>query len=118
MNAQPAADNVDSRQEKKAGARRGEASLIWIGSYKFAQGLLLAVVAAGLLKAVNGDLQTTLYEWIKALHFDTDNRYVGSLLQKAGLVDEQKLKHLSGLTIVYGTIFMIEGVGLILKQRW
>lgn len=102
----------------KANARRGEASLVWIGSYKFLQGLLLAVVATGLLKAVNGDLQDTLLEWMKTLHLDADNRYVARLLQKAGLVDEQKLKHLSGLTIGYGAIFMVEGVGLILKQRW
>ncbi len=100
------------------GARHGEASLVWVGSYKFIQGLLLAVVATGILKTVNGDLQTTLHEWIKSLHFDADNHYVASLLQKVGFVDEQKLKHLSGFTIAYGVVFMIEGVGLILKQRW
>jgi uncharacterized membrane protein (DUF2068 family) len=59
-----------------------------------------------------------LYEWIKALHFDVDNHYVAALLQKAGFVDEQKLKHFSAFAIVYGAVFMIEGVGLILKQRW
>lgn len=100
------------------GARRGEASLVWVGSYKFIQGLLLAVVATGFLKATNGDLQTTLYEWIKSLHVDADNHYVSALLQKVGFVDEQKVKHLSGFTIAYGVVFMIEGVGLILKQRW
>ena len=102
----------------KANARRGEASLIWIGTYKLVQGLLLAVVATGMLKSVNGDLQATLLEWVKALHFDADNRYVASLLRKADLIDERQLKHLGGLTFAYGAVFMIEGVGLILKQRW
>lgn len=102
----------------KANARRGEASLIWIGAYKFVQGLLLAVVATGMLKSVNGDLQATLYAWVKAMHFDADNRYIASLLHKAGLLDDRQLKHLGGLTFAYGGIFMIEGVGLILKQRW
>jgi len=102
----------------KANARRGEASLIWIGTYKFTQGLLLAVVATGMLKSVNGDLQATLLEWIRALHFDADNRFIASLLRKADLIDERQLKHLGGFTFAYGAIFMIEGVGEILKQRW
>ena len=102
----------------KSNTRRGESSLIWIGTYKLVQGLLLAVVATGMLKSINGDLQTTLLEWVKALHFDADNRYVASFLHKAGLLDERQLKHLGGFTFAYGTIFMVEGVGLILKQRW
>ena len=91
---------------------------MWIGSYKLAQGFLLVVIATGLLKMVAGDLPTTLLDWIKTLHLDADNRYIAKLLQKAGVIDEQRLKHLSGLTIGYGAIFMIEGVGLIFKQRW
>ena len=102
----------------KSNTRRGESSLIWIGTYKLVQGLLLAVVATGMLKSINGDLQTTLLEWVKALHFDADNRYVASLLRKVDLIDERQLKHLGGFTFAYGTIFMVEGVGLILKQRW
>lgn len=102
----------------KAQGRHGEASLVWVGSYKLLQGLLLVIVATGLLKLVNGDLQNTLLEWIKNWHLDAENRYVSTVLQKAGVMDPQKLQHLGGFAIGYGTIFMIEGVGLILKQRW
>ncbi|MEZ0258979.1 MAG: DUF2127 domain-containing protein, partial [Chthoniobacter sp.] len=97
---------------------RGEASLVWVGTYKLVQGLFLVVVATGILKAVDGDLQETLLGWVNALHLDADNHYIASLLQKADQVDGQKLKHLSGFSIAYGAIFMIEGVGLIFKQRW
>lgn len=98
--------------------RRGEASLLWIGAYKLLQGLLLIVAASELLKAVNYDLEAMLSQWVKALHFDPGNRYVTSLLQKAGLVDDRTLKHLSWLTFAYGAVFMVEGTGLLLKQRW
>lgn len=98
--------------------RRGEASLLWIGIYKLLQGLLLIVAATELLKAINHDLQTTLTEWVKMLHFDPGNRYVTSLLQKAGVVDDRTLKRLSWLTFTYGAVFMVEGTGLVMKKRW
>jgi uncharacterized membrane protein (DUF2068 family) len=99
-------------------ARRGEASLLWIGTYKLVQGLLLIVLATGLLKAVNHDLEATMTDWIRELHFDPGNRYITSLLHKAGLIDDRTLKRLSSLTLTYGAVFMVEGTGLLLKQRW
>ncbi|MEP6670147.1 MAG: DUF2127 domain-containing protein [Chthoniobacter sp.] len=96
----------------------GEASLVWIGGYKLVQGLLLAVVATGLLAGVNHDLQDMLGHWVKAWHFDADNRYSTALLHKAGLVDDQKLKQIGGLSFAYGAVFMVEGIGLVFKKRW
>ena len=57
-------------------ARRGEASLLWIGTYKLLQGVMLVVLATGLLKAVNHDLEATMSHWIRELHFDPGNRYI------------------------------------------
>lgn len=102
----------------KSRSRRGEGSLIWIGSYKFLQGLLLVAVGMGFLASVNHDLQTVVNDWVNALQVDTNNRYVAALLRKAGLIDDRQLKHLAGLTIGYGAIFVTEGIGLLLKQRW
>ena len=98
--------------------RRGEASLIWIGVFKLLKGILLVVAATELLKAVSHDFQTTLTHWVKDLHLDPGNRYITSVLQKAGLVDDRTLKRLSWLTFTYGTVFMTEGIGLVLKKRW
>jgi uncharacterized membrane protein (DUF2068 family) len=98
--------------------RRGDASLVWIGAYKLAHGLLLAIVATRLLKAVNQDLQAMLIGWVKAFHFDPGNRHVAALLHKAGLIDHRTLKHLSWLTFTYGAIFVVEGVGLMFKKQW
>ncbi|EDY20157.1 conserved hypothetical protein [Chthoniobacter flavus Ellin428] len=99
-------------------ARRGEASLLWIGTYKLLQGIMLVVLATGLLKAVNHDLEATMSHWIRELHFDPGNRYITSLLHRAGLIDDRTLKRLSSLTFTYGAVFMVEGTGLLFKQRW
>jgi len=80
--------------------------------------MLLAIIAAGLLKAMHQDPEAMVWGAVKAFHFDPGNRHVAALLQKAGLIDGRTLKHLSGLTFAYGAIFMIEGIGLMLKQRW
>jgi len=101
-----------------ANSRNGQASLIWIGVYKLVQGLLLLVVATGLLASVNHDLEAMAGQVVKLLHFDADNRHVAGLLHQAGLVSDRTLKHLGGLTFAYGAIFMVEGGGLVCKKRW
>lgn len=98
--------------------RHGEASLLWIGTYKLLQGVMLVVVATGLLKAVNHDLEATMSHWIRELHFDPGNRYITSWLHRAGLIDDRTLKQLSSLTFTYGAVFIVEGTGLLFKQRW
>jgi uncharacterized membrane protein (DUF2068 family) len=102
----------------KSRSRRGEGSLIWIGGYKLLQGLLLVAVGMGFLASVNQDLQTVVTDWVNALQVDIHNRYVAALLRKAGLIDGRQLKHLAGLTIGYGAIFVTEGIGLLFKKRW
>jgi len=40
------------------------------------------------------------------------------LLAKVAKIDDRRLKELSAGTFVYSAIFMTEGVGLMLRQRW
>ena len=79
---------------------------------------MLVILATGLLKAINHDLEATMTHWIRELHFDPGNHYITSLLHQVGLVDGRTLKRLSGLTFIYGAVFMVEGTGLLFKQRW
>ncbi len=56
--------------------------------------------------------------WAKAVRIDPKNRYLAGLLAKANLVDDRKLKELSGLILVYAALFLTEGIGLLLRKRW
>jgi len=49
--------------------------------------MLLAIIAAGLLKAMHQDPEAMVWGAVKAFHFDPGNRHVAALLQKAGLID-------------------------------
>lgn len=93
-------------------------ALLLIAAFKFLKGLLLVVLAVGMLRLLHRDLQEVLEHWIDALRIDPQNRYAGALLAKAGLIDDRKLAELSGLTFVYAALFLTEGVGLSLRQRW
>lgn len=92
--------------------------LLWIAVLKFSKGLLLLVLAIGVLGLLHKDVQEWLGNWIDALRIDPDNRYVAALLARAGLVDDHKLKEVSGLTFLYSALFLTEGIGLWFEKRW
>lgn len=93
-------------------------ALIWIGAWKLVQGVLLMILASGVLFLLHRDLQQTLTGWIELIRFDPHNKHIASGLRKAGLISTHRLKQLSGLTFIYASLFIVEGIGLILRKRW
>jgi uncharacterized membrane protein (DUF2068 family) len=89
-----------------------------IAIFKLVKGLLLLLVAFGALRLLHQDLGQTLARWLNELRIDPGNKYAAGLLTKAGLLNERTLGLLGGLTFAYAALFLIEGVGLYLKQRW
>ena len=89
-----------------------------IGIFKLFKGLLLILVAFGAFHLLHKDLATEIEHWIREFRIDPDNRHLARLLAKANLVDARKLKELGGLTLVYAALFLTEGTGLLLGQRW
>jgi uncharacterized membrane protein (DUF2068 family) len=52
------------------------------------------------------------------LRIDPHNHYIHLLLEKIGKIDAHKLRQLRAGTFFYATLFLIEGTGLALRQRW
>jgi uncharacterized membrane protein (DUF2068 family) len=96
-------------------AKRG---LIWIGGFKLTMGLLLAIVATGILSLIHRDVAEVVEHWVSLLRFDPENRHIASLLEKLDLVEDRQLKQIGGLTFVYSALLLTEGVGLLMKKRW
>jgi uncharacterized membrane protein (DUF2068 family) len=92
--------------------------LFWIAIFKSIKGLLLLVLAIGVLGLLHKDVQEWLEHLVDALRIDPGNRYVAALLAKAGLIDDRKLAQLSGLTFLYSALFLTEGIGLWFQKRW
>ena len=95
-----------------------ERGLLWIGGFKLLMGLLLAVVATGVLSFVHSDVVAIAEHWVEVLHFDPENRHITDLLENLGLVEDRHLQQLGGVTFLYAGLLLTEGVGLMKKKRW
>jgi len=96
----------------------GKRTLVWIGGFKLVKGLLLVIVATGILSFVHKDAEAIVEHWVTELRFDPDNGRITSILQAIGLVTDKQLKELSGLTYIYAAMFLTEGIGLLRRKRW
>src|SRR4051812_28221451 len=89
-----------------------------IAIFKLAKGIILIVLALGLLRCVHQDLAQTVEHWLEQLRLDPGNKYFAALLEKAGVINPRTLPLLSGVTFAYAAVFLTEGVGLLLQKRW
>jgi uncharacterized membrane protein (DUF2068 family) len=64
------------------------------------------------------DIEADFEALLNEMRVDPDNRYLGAFLAKLNLLDEKKMKALSGLTLAYSALFLVEGTGLFFEKRW
>ena len=95
-----------------------ERGLKWIGGFKLFMGLLLTVVATGVLALIHKDVEAVVAHWVSLLRFDPENRHIAALLAQLGLLEDKQLKEIGGFTFVYAGLLLTEGVGLLMKKRW
>ncbi|MEY2487370.1 MAG: hypothetical protein QOH39_3018 [Verrucomicrobiota bacterium] len=98
--------------------RNRNKGLLAIALFKWFKGALLLVLAVGLLKLIHRDVADVFERFADKFRVDSDNHYLGALLAKLNLLDERKLKALSGLTFAYSALFLTEGTGLFFEKRW
>jgi uncharacterized membrane protein (DUF2068 family) len=103
---------------KQRSRSRGDGTLFAIAIFKFVKGALLLALAFGALTLLHKDVATEVEHWLDQLRIDPDNQFIGTLLTKLQLVHTKQLKELSGLGAGYALLFLIEGIGLLLRQRW
>ena len=103
---------------KRTKARDSTKTLLLIGLFKLAKGLLLVVVGIGALKLVHRDVAQTVEHWVNLLRVDPDNRLIHRLLARVFRVSPHQLRALSVGTFAYAGLFLTEGTGLLLRKRW
>ena len=89
-----------------------------IGAFKLVKAMLILVLALGLVRLAHGDAAATLDQWAIQLHIDPDGEHAGRLMQKILRLDESRLRALSAGMGAYASLFLVEGVGLLLRRRW
>ena len=72
----------------------------------------------GALHWLPADVADVLGRFVHHLHVDPENRYVDHALTALWALDDRALKKISAGIFFYAALLLIEGAGLLLRQRW
>ncbi len=85
-----------------------------IGVVKLVKAAFLYAFAIGALHLVHKDMR----EWLVPIAPDGHHHYLDRALAKIATVDPKTLHELGIGLLIYGTVFVVEGVGLIMRKVW
>ena len=92
---------------------------LWlIAGFKMLKGLSFLVLAVGALRLLHRDLAEVIAHWINLFRVDPAHRCIQILLDKVGLVNDQRLKEFSAGTFLFSALYLTEGIGLALNKGW
>ena len=94
------------------------AALGLIGLFKLTKGSLLTAVALELAHLGPEGASDALVRWATRLHVDPDGRYLGPAIEWIAGLGEHRLRAVGAGLLAYGAVFLTEGIGLLLRQRW
>jgi uncharacterized membrane protein (DUF2068 family) len=90
-----------------------------IGLFKLTKAVLLFAVAFGLHRLVlRPDVADALHNWAAVIRVDPDSHFAHTLIAKVTGVPRSRLHELGIGTFLYGVMFGVEGIGLVMKKRW
>ncbi|MFI5377104.1 MAG: DUF2127 domain-containing protein [Candidatus Rokuibacteriota bacterium] len=89
-----------------------------MGGFKLAKGVALAAAGVAAVYLTRHDAAQTLARWITQLHLRPGRHWVDGLLATVLDANPQTLRAIEVGTFVYAAVFLVEGVGLLLRRRW
>jgi uncharacterized membrane protein (DUF2068 family) len=89
-----------------------------IGIFKLIKALMLFAVAVGALALFDQHTREQLTRLIEHFNPDPKNHVVGYLSEHVFNVSPKKLIVVTTATCLYGVVFVIEGIGLLMLKRW
>jgi uncharacterized membrane protein (DUF2068 family) len=93
--------------------------LIAIAIYKLLHGTAFVLLAMAVHRLViKGDTAATIEAWVREIKLDPQNRHIHTAIEKLTGVSSRHLREFSIGTLVYASLFYVEGIGLLLRRRW
>lgn len=86
-----------------------------IALFKLIKAMLLVAIAVGALSLSRHGPDEP---WIHALLFDPRGRYFHRALEKISGLDARQLDEIALGSLIYAAVFLVEGVGLMLRKAW
>jgi uncharacterized membrane protein (DUF2068 family) len=88
-----------------------------IGLFKLVKALLLIAIGIGAL-SLRHNHDGALGAWLHAVLFDPHGKLFHEAVEKISGLDTRQLAHIAIGSLVYAAVFVIEGVGLMLRRGW
>jgi len=92
--------------------------LILIAAFKLLQALLFAAVGVGALRLLHKDVGDILQQLADHLRFNSESHLVNFILVKSSLVDDNLLRRIGAVGLIYASLDLLEGIGLYLEKVW
>jgi uncharacterized membrane protein (DUF2068 family) len=85
---------------------------------KLGKAALLIAIGVGALSIHHSQPDHGLAAWIHAIAVDPHGKYVNQLLAKISALDAHQLREIGVGSLVYAAVFIVEGIGLMLRKAW
>jgi uncharacterized membrane protein (DUF2068 family) len=105
---------MPQHSKRTAGAK----GLFVIAGFKLLNGVLLIFATMAIVHLFNKNVPAHAESWLDFFRIDSDNQYVSAALWRLRLVHTHQLKAVALLSSFYAALFLTEGVGLVMQQRW
>jgi uncharacterized membrane protein (DUF2068 family) len=88
-----------------------------IALLKLGKAMVLVAIAIGALSLWR-HRDGALGEWLESLVFDPHGRHFHRLMIRISALDDHQLEHIGIGSLVYAAVFVVEGIGLMLRRAW
>jgi uncharacterized membrane protein (DUF2068 family) len=89
-----------------------------IAVFKLLKAALLIAVGVGVLKLLHEDLAGLVEECADLFRLGPSNRYINAAMEKASNLTPHRIEELGLGSLVFGGLFLTEGIGLWFLKRW
>jgi uncharacterized membrane protein (DUF2068 family) len=92
--------------------------ILLIGGFAILKAALLIIVAMAVHRLIVNNVADTVHAWVHHVRIDPENNHIHTAIEKLTGIPKSRLKELSIGTLIYATLFFVEGVGLLLRKTW
>ena len=92
--------------------------ILAIGGFKLVKALFLVAAGLGALKLLHRDASEVLEGMLENIPVAPGRQFLERTAGHLGMLDEKHLAKIAFGTFVYAAVFLVEGVGLLMRRTW
>jgi len=92
--------------------------IVAIGAFKLVKAVILIAAGLGALKLIQGGPSEMADRILEAIPVAPGARFLERAVAKLGMMNEKQLAGIAFGTFAYAAVFLVEGVGLLMRKTW